>query len=145
MKLNISNTGRRAFTLLEVMIAIAIFFAASFAILGLISSSLNNVRRLQKPTVDATPVLAIWSATNSLVEGHYNGSLGDANLLGKGYRDYNWDLDVVEIESNHLYSLDCKITPSNGRQDVISHMSTVCYKPLSPPGTLDGGIGIIGH
>jgi type II secretion system protein I len=144
MKLNISSTGGRGFTLLEVMIAIAIFFAASFAILGLVSSSLNNVRRLQKPTVDATPVLAIWSATNSLIEGHYHGSLSDDNLLGKDYRDYNWDLDIVEIASNHLYSLDCIITPSNGKHEVISHMNTVCYKPLSPAGTLDGGIGMIG-
>ena len=142
MKLNTANAPRRAFTLLEVMIAIAIFFGASFAILGLVSSSLNNVRRLQRPTVDATPVLAIWSATNSLIEGHYNGSLGDENLLGKDYRDYNWDLDITEIASNHLYSLDCVIRPSNGKQEVISHMATVCYKPLSPPGSLDGGIGM---
>ena len=105
MKLNTTNAVRRAFTLLEVMIAIAIFFVGSFAILGLVSSSLNNVRRLQRPTVDATPVLAVWSATNSLIEGHYNGSLSDENLLGKGYRDYNWDLEIVEIASLRVEGL----------------------------------------
>ena len=62
MKIICSSAGRRAFSLLEVMIAIAIFFVASFAILGLISSSLNNVRRLQRPTVDASPVLARFAA-----------------------------------------------------------------------------------
>ena len=145
MKLKISNAGRRAFSLLEVMIAIAIFFVAAFAILGLISSSLNNVRRLQRPTVDASPVLARYAATNSLIEGSYGGSLGDPELLGKDYRDYNWVAEVVEVASNHLYNVECVIQPANGRRDILSHMSTVLYKPLSPPGSLDGGIGIRGR
>ena len=83
MKLKYSSAGRRAFSLLEVMIAIAIFFVASFAILGLISSSLANVRRLQRPSVDASPVLARYAATNSLVEGTYSGSLGDPECSAK--------------------------------------------------------------
>jgi type II secretion system protein I len=145
MKLPRSNPARRAFTLLEVMVAIAIFFVASFAILDLISTSLNNVRRLQRPSVDASPVLARYAATNSLVEGHYHGSLGDADMLGNEYRDYTWDADVVEIASNHLYGVTCSITQMNGHREEISRLSTVLYKPQSPAGTLDGGIGIIGR
>jgi len=133
------------FTLLEVMIAIAIFFVGSFAILGLISSSLNNVRRLQRPSVDASPVLARYAATNSLIEGTYTGSLGDPELLGKDYRDYNYTAVIEEIASNHLYGITCDIRTAYGRHDVISHMTTVLYRPQSPPGTLDGGIGIIGR
>ena len=56
MNLKISDAPQRAFSLLEVMIAIAIFFVAAFAILGLISTSLQNVRRLQRPTVDASQI-----------------------------------------------------------------------------------------
>jgi len=134
-----------AFSLLEVMVAIAIFFIASCAILDLISSSLNNVRRLQRPSVDAGPVLAFWMATNSWKEDHYHGSLGDENMLGKDYRGYNWDLDIVEIKSNHLYEADCFITVANGKRELISHMSTVAYKPQSPKGSLDGGPGMTGH
>jgi type II secretion system protein I len=145
MKLKISSAGRRAFSLLEVMIAIAIFSVAAFAILGLVSSSLDNVRRLQRPTVDATPVLARYAATNSLVEGTYTGSLGDPEMLGKDYHDFNWTANIVEVASNHLYSVECVIQPANGRKEIISDMVTVLYKPQSPPGTLDGGIGIIGR
>jgi len=145
MKLNGSNSRARAFTLLEVMIAIAIFFMASFAILGLISSSLNNVRRLQRPSVDATPVLARYAATNSLVEGTYNGSLGDPEMLGKEYNNYNWMANITEVASNHLYSVECVVTTANGHREVVSHLSTVLYRPQSPPGSLDGGAGIKGR
>jgi hypothetical protein len=145
MKLPLTPRLARAFSLLEVMIAIAIFFVAAFAILGLISSSLDNVRRLQRPTVDASPVLARYAATNRLVEGTYQGNLGDPELLGKEYRDYNWLAEVVEVASNHLYSVRCVITPSNGRHEIISDLTTVLYKPQSPPGSLDGGIGMRGH
>jgi len=145
MKTVLSQRRVRAFSLLEVMIAIAVFFVAAFAILGLISTSLNNVRRLQRPSVDASPILATWIATNSWIEGHFHGSLGDENMLGKEYRDYNWDLDIIEIASNHLYLADCIVTTANGRREVISHLSTTGYKPSSPPGSLDGGIGMRGH
>lgn len=145
MKARRSPYSRQAFSLLEVMIAIAIFFVASFAILGLISSSLANVRRLQRPSVDATAVLARYAATNSLVEGIYQGSLADPDLLGKDYRDFNWRAEVVEIASNHLYGITVDITQGNGRRTVISHMSTVMYRPQSPPGSLDGGIGMRGR
>ena len=145
MKLENPTAGRRAFSLLEVMIAIAIFFIAAFAILGLISTSLANVRRLQRPTVDASPVLARYAATNSLIEGTYHGNLGEPELLGKEYRDYNWTADIVEVGSNHLYSVECVIQPANGRHEIISDMSTVLYRPQSPPGSLDGGIGMRGR
>ena len=133
-----------AFTLLEVMIAIAIFFVASFAVLGLISTSLNNVRRMQMPSVDASPVLARYAATNSLIEGIYQGNLGEPELLGKEYRDYNYVVDIVEVASNHLYSVECAITQA-GKHEVISDLTTLLYKPQSPAGLLDGGIGLTGR
>lgn len=139
-----SPAQRGGFSLLEVMIAIAIFFIASCAILDLISSSLNNVRRLQRPTVDASPILARYAATNRLVEGIYQGSLGEPELLGKEYRDYNYVVNIAEIASNHLYSVECAIYPANGKREVISDMTTVLYRPQSVKGSLDGGPGMAG-
>lgn len=140
-----ATTRSRAFTLLEVMIAIAILFVGTFAILSLVSSSLANARRLQRPMVDASAVLATFAATNSLVEGHFHGSLGEPELLGKDYQNYIYDGDIVEIASNHLYSVECKIEPANNPHEVISDLTTILYAPRSPPGTLDGGIGIPGR
>ena len=95
--------------------------------------------------MDASPVLARYAATNSLVEGTYSGSLGDPNLLGKDYRDYNWTAEIIEVASNHLYSVECAIQPANGGHEIISDLKTILYRPQSPPGSLDGGIGMKGH
>ena len=88
MKLIFSTAGRRAFSLLEVMIAVGIFFMAVFAILGLVSSALANARRLQRPLVDASALVSQLSLTNKLVEGIYTVNLGD--MLGKAYQDYRY-------------------------------------------------------
>ena len=81
---------QRAFSLLEVMIAIGIFFMAVFAILGLVSSSLENARRLQRPIVDASPVAGYLLQTNVLVEGVYEADLGD--FLGNAYQRLSGDV-----------------------------------------------------
>jgi prepilin-type N-terminal cleavage/methylation domain-containing protein len=140
-----ARPGARGFSLLEVMVAIAVFFVGAFAILGLISSSLDNVRRLQRPTVDASPVLARYAATNKLKEGSWTGSLGDPELLGQEYRDYKYIVDIEEVASNKLFGVRCRIVPANGRQEVISDMFTVFYRPQSENGRLDGGPGLTGH
>src|ERR1041384_4885106 len=57
-----------AFTLIEVMIAMFIFFVAVFTILGVVSNALRNARALQRKTVDAGMVAAQVSLTNALHE-----------------------------------------------------------------------------
>jgi len=126
----------RAFSLLEVMIAIGIFFLAVFAILSLVSQTLANARRLQRPQVDASPVLAQYAATNILIEGTYSGNLSD--LLGKPYRDYNWTAEITEVATNHLYQVQA-IVQLNGNREIISDLSTLLFRPQSPPGSMDGG------
>jgi Tfp pilus assembly protein PilV len=136
------KTGRRrgrdqrAFSLLEVMIAIGIFFMAVFAILGLVSSSLENVRRLQRPIVDANPVAGYLLQTNMLVEGVYEADLGD--FLGNAYKGYRVTYDVRECETNKLFNVDFIVqSPDHGRP-VVSKMTAKYYKPQSPAGSLDG-------
>ncbi len=124
-----------AFSLLEVMIAVGIFFMATFAILGLITTSLANARRLQKPLVDASALASQISLTNKLVEGTISGNLGD--LLGKDYREYNYIQSTTEVQTNKLFEVDF-IIENAGNRDVISRVSTLMYRPASDPGSLDG-------
>ena len=68
----------RAFSLVEVMIALAIFFMAVFAILALMSTVLKNARLLQsKKGVDAGLVAAQLCLTNKLTEEVESGDFGD--------------------------------------------------------------------
>ena len=142
MKTEIKNFVRRrcrAFSLLEVMIAIGIFFLAVFAILSLVSQSLANARRLQRPLVDASSEMAKWAATNILIEGVYQGSLGDSDHLGKAYSDYSYTTEIIETGSNHLYTVRSVIQLNTGNREIISDLTELRYAPKSPPGSLDGG------
>ena len=127
---------QRAFSLLEVMIAIGIFFMAVFAILGLVSSSLENARRLQRPFVDASPVAGYLLQTNMLVEGEYEADLGD--FLGNAYKGYQVTYAVQEVETNKFFQVDFVVqSPDRGRA-VVSKMTAMYFKPQSPAGSLDG-------
>ncbi len=129
---------RRAFTLLEVMIAIGLLFMGTFAILSLISSSLSNVRRLQRPLVDASALVSQLSLTNQLVEGVYSGNLAD--VLGKEYNQYKWTGEITEVASNRLFQADFRIYYASGpNREVLSRTTTLFFRPQSPPGSLDSG------
>jgi len=135
------QTGsQRAFTLLEVMIAIAILCMGTFAVLDLISSSLANARRLQRPLVDGSAVIAIDVATNKLIEGIYEGNMGD--LLGKNYNNFKWTKEIREVQSNKLFQVDVIIQNTAGSRDTVARTTTLLYKPDSPAGSLDGGGGL---
>jgi type II secretion system protein I len=141
MKTKWHNGGRRAwapqaFSLLEVMIAIGIFFMAVFSILGLVSSALANARRLQQPLVDAGVVAGELSLTNQLTEGSTSGDLSE--FLGKSYQNYKWTYAIQEVQSNKLFQVDIKVYGSEGTHPVISEMSALYFRPQSAAGSLDG-------
>lgn len=127
---------RQAFTLIEVMFATIVFCTASFAILGLISTSLHGARLLQQPMVDAGEVAGWLAQTNSLVEGEESGNLSD--LMGKEYQDYNWTYDIQEVETNKLFQVDFIVQRDSGGQPVVAKMSILLFRPQSPAGSLDG-------
>ncbi len=138
MKMGIKILSRRhqAFSLLEVMIAVGIFFLAVFAILDLVSNSLANARRLQRPLVDAGPVLATYANTNILVEGTFSGGLEE--ILGKPYHNYTWTADIREVATNKLFSVEC-VVQEQGSREIISDLTTVFFRPQSPAGSMEGG------
>jgi Tfp pilus assembly protein PilV len=122
---------QRAFTLMEVMIAIAIFFMSVFVILALVSQSLANARRLQRPIVDAAMIASELSLTNQLVEANQSGDFGDA------YPGYTWTADITEVQTNKLFQVDYVVQRSDDKQ-VMQKMSVLFFRPQSPAGSLDG-------
>jgi len=131
-----TRAHRDGFSLLEVMIAIGVFFIGVFAILGLVSSSLENARRLQRPLVDAGAVASWLSMTNQLVEGTYTVNLGD--LLGDAYNGYDCTYDVEEVGTNKLFQVGFIVQSTTGNHEIVSSMTNLFYAPQSPAGSLDG-------
>ena len=138
-----SSLQNGGFTLLEVMFAVIAFCTATFAILALVSQSLDIARRLQRPMVDAGLVAAMFSITNRIVEQPYSGNLSD--LLGDDYKGYTWETvgnaPWYEVDTNKLFRLDIAIKRSGGDGAIVSQGSFLFYKPDSPPGHLDTGMG----
>jgi Tfp pilus assembly protein PilV len=112
-----------AFTLLEVMIASAIFFIALFAILGVMSQSLNAARSLQQSGPTAGMVASEYSLTNKLEEGSETGDFGDF------YPDYQWAREVTFYASNGLFQVDYAVS-HNGNLD--SSLTFLLFRPDSP-------------
>jgi type II secretory pathway component PulJ len=130
-----TRTAHRAFTLLEVMFAVGIFCMATFSILALVSNSLSNARRLQRPMVDAGALAGELSQTNQLVEGIRSDSLN--HLLGDTYRGYTWTREIREVQTNKLFQVDFVIQGALGDKPV-SKMRILLFRPNSPAGSLDG-------
>ena len=122
---------RRAFSLLEVMIAIGVFAMAIFMILALVSSALGNARRLQRPVVDAAMIASELSLTNQLVEGSQSGDFGEA------YPGYDWTAKITEEQSNKLFRVDYVVQRSDNHE-VMQNMSVLFFRPQSKAGSLDG-------
>jgi hypothetical protein len=125
------------FSLIEVMFAVVAFCTATFAILALVSQSLEIARHLQRPMVDAGLVASELSITNKFVEGESSGDLGE--LLGDAYKGYTWDYAIDEVQTNKLFQALIVIQRGGGGGPVVSKMTVLYYRPDSPAGSLDGG------
>jgi Tfp pilus assembly protein PilV len=119
-----------AFTLLEVMIALGIFFMAMFTILALVSNTLRNARALQEADIDPGMLAAQLSLTNRLTEGSESGDFGDF------YRDYNWDKVTTHI-TNSLWQVDFVVHHRVRTKSVDTPLSVLVYSPMSQ--ALPGG------
>ena len=120
--MNLPNINRRqcrnsqaAFTLMEVMIAVAIFFMAMFTILSVLSSSLHAASILRNSGPTAGMVAAQLSLTNKLEEGSDSGAFDDVPF----YHDmgYRWISRTTEAATNGLFLVDFEIINPNGKPD----------------------------
>jgi hypothetical protein len=130
MKLDLPGRMRtcrtKAFTLLEVMIALAVFFIAVFAILELTSRNLKMARALQQKFVDPAILASELSITNQLTEGIESGDFGDL------YAHASWERSTLLVSTNGLYQVDIMVferSPSGALR--TNGMSILLYRPLS--------------
>lgn len=128
MKLQPALRGpRRAFSILEVMIALSLFFIAIFSILNLTSQSLASARRLQEYPVDIASLAADFSLTNHLEEGTETGDFGEIRP------GYSWNRTVTEVGTNGLFQVDFNVYYTSRRKgtSMESAMSILLFRPDS--------------
>jgi Tfp pilus assembly protein PilV len=111
--------SERAFTLMEVMIAVGILFMALFAILALTSNSLASARKLQQHrTLDTGTIAGLiyvqLANTNSVTEGAIDVDINEM------YPNYKVDAEVNEIGTNGLCQIDF-LVQHNQRLELQSH------------------------
>jgi hypothetical protein len=114
-----------AFSLLEVMIAIAIFFTVSFVILAVVSSGLRTAQALRITRPNAGMLAAELMLTNKLEEGSESGNFG--NL----YPDYTWTREAYEAGTNGLWQVDFLIYRRGQRGTPDSRLSLLVFSPQS--------------
>jgi hypothetical protein len=113
--------SRNAFTLIEVMIAIAIFFMCMFAILGVFGAGLHSALLLRRDGPTPGMIASELSLSNQLDEGMLSGTFGDV------YPNYKWTADVINAATNGLFRLNISVISPRG--DVDSAMSILLYRP----------------
>lgn len=120
----------RAFSLIEVMIACGIFFMATFAILGLVSTTLRNAKVLQRGEVDAGMAAAqIYQLlrTNRQTEISGSGDFGDA------YPGFSYQFATQEYQSNGLLQVDIVVNRRDLRKPLDS-LTIWVYSPDAKSG-----------
>jgi prepilin-type N-terminal cleavage/methylation domain-containing protein len=102
---------QHAFTLLEVMIAMAVFFIVVFAILNVVVQSLGAARALQKRHADCSIVAAVLTLTNCLDECSASGTFADIFPdLDNVYPDQSWEYVVTPWGTNeNLWIVDIAV------------------------------------
>jgi len=131
---------RSAFTLLEVMVACAIFFMVAFALLELVARGLVGVRALQEREPDPGIVLAMYSTNKAWEPMSISGSYED--IAPGMYPGYTWELFAKpHMETNeHLYDVNMISYGSKKSGRGPTTASTMFFSPNSKPITGLGGV-----
>lgn len=124
------SRNAKAFSLLEVMIALALFFMCVFAILALVSRSLQQARQLEPMHLDARTAIAMLSLTNRLEEGpippeiitQYELSHPDSTIMG----------EIYEVATNGFFRVDFTVGTAGGNKKAVTATSSILlFRPQS--------------
>jgi len=131
-----TRCGHRSlgFTLLEVIIACAIFFLVAFSVLQVVTTGLVAARKLQQREPNFEFIISPHAITNILVEGSASGDF--ENVAPGLFRDYSWEWNVQEVGTN-FFRADYVIYYSKGGSS--KQLTTYFFKPASPPGSFSKG------
>lgn len=110
------------------MVAMAVFFIATFSILELVSRNLKMARAVQQTFIDPAILASELSLTNALEEGTESGDFGDL------YPGATWTRDTKfqENATNDLFEVTFVVFEPTGSGGVRTNgLTMLLYKPQS--------------
>jgi len=123
----------RAFSLLEVMVASAIFFMVAFAILEMVTRALVGVRAIQHREPDPGIILAMYSTNKAWEEMTLSGNYED--IAPGMYPGYRWELVATRYMETNDHLFDVGVVSygdrKSGRGPAV--VSTQFFSPNSKP------------
>lgn len=122
---NFNRRSYSGFTLLEVIIAMAILAIAMSAIISAVSRNVNNVNYLQDKT------LAHWVAMNKVAEIQVSKEWPQVGLK-KGTapmanHEWYWEVAVANTEDKDVKRIDVKVFAEQGKKESLALI--VAYVP----------------
>jgi Tfp pilus assembly protein PilV len=128
---------RRGFSLLEVIVACAIFFMVAFAILELVATNLKAAKKLQTREPDPGIILHALSLTNRFEEGSMSGDYED--IAPGMYPGYRWEAFITEVGTNGLFQIDVLTYNDRKGGRGVATVGTQFWRPNSKPGSASKG------
>ncbi len=123
----IRRRQNKGFTLLEVLIALAVLAIALAAVIKSIGSHVSNLVYLKERT------LAQWVGSNALTELRVSGKwpnsgelTGDETMAGY---EFSWTIDVTEIEGGDVRRLDLRVTRQEDSDRPLTTLVAYIGKP----------------
>ncbi|REL31585.1 type II secretion system minor pseudopilin GspI [Thalassotalea euphylliae] len=116
-------TSKRGFTLIEVMLAMAVFAIAGVALLGAAQSNFDNLSRLEQKTV------ANWVAANQLTAASLdtqtwpprNNRKGQVEMAGA---TWYWQQKVVRTQDANLRQVTIEVRQQASDEQPLSELTT---------------------
>lgn len=119
-----NSVASRAFTLLEVALAMGLLFGMVFILLQITTTNLRIAKALQRTTVDAGSLAAEISLTNQLVEGSESGDFGDL------HPGFNWQREITMVGTNGLFEVRFEVYRERESKPE-SELVVLLYRPDS--------------
>lgn len=117
---------KNGFTLIEVMLAMAVFSIAGIAILGTADTNARNLGHLE------SKIVASWVASNQLVEVTLdttwppkNNKKGKVELAGQ---EWFWQQKVIKTTDKDLRAIVMEVRPTERDESVLTSLMTYVAK-----------------
>jgi general secretion pathway protein I len=112
---------KKGFTLLEVLVALAIFAVAALSIMKAVSQHLNTLGYLEQKT------LAAMVADNELARLQLSGEYPTASKQGKSTlanREWYWTVKSIKTQQNLLHQIEISVASDPQRQYSVITVKT---------------------